>query len=101
MAAGKEPIEAIVESVDVSVFHVPTDFPESDGTAEWDSTTVVLVEVTGGGKRGLGYSYASESAAGVIHQKLKGIVVGTSAMDTNRSWAAMNAAVRNMGRPGI
>lgn len=31
---------------------IPTDGPESDGTLEWDSTTLVLVRVSGGGRTG-------------------------------------------------
>ena len=38
-------------AVDVSVYQIPTDLPESDGTIEWDSTTLVVVWVKGGGKR--------------------------------------------------
>ncbi len=47
-----------IERIDVSAYQVPTDSPESDGTYEWDSTTMVLVEATAGGRTGLGYSYA-------------------------------------------
>ena len=39
-----------VTDVRVSVFVVPTDFPESDGTREWDATTLVMVEAFGGGQ---------------------------------------------------
>jgi len=33
----------------VEAYTIPTDFPESDGTFVWDSTTLVLVEATAGG----------------------------------------------------
>ena len=46
-----------VESLTVSAYTVPTDAPESDGTMKWDSTTMILAEATGGGERGLGYTY--------------------------------------------
>ena len=36
-------LDAAVESVDVHVCRVPTDEPESDGTLEWESTTIVVV----------------------------------------------------------
>jgi len=85
----------------VSSYRVPTDFPESDGTIEWDSTTLVLVEAVGGGKRGIGYSYASASAAGLIHGILADLVRGGDAMDIPRAWRAMDGAVRNLGRAGI
>ena len=38
------------ERLDVSAYTVPTDRPESDGTLEWDSTTMVLVEASAGAK---------------------------------------------------
>ncbi|HVH11513.1 MAG TPA: hypothetical protein VM759_00605 [Longimicrobium sp.] len=37
-----------VDRVHVSVYTVPTDGPEADGTIAWDRTTMVLVEVEGG-----------------------------------------------------
>ena len=42
-------IEVGVERLDVSAYEVPTDEPESDGTLEWDSTTLVVVEAHAGG----------------------------------------------------
>jgi hypothetical protein len=45
-----------IAKLEVSAYQVPTDAPESDGTYAWDKTTLVLVEVTAGGRRGLGYS---------------------------------------------
>ena len=47
-----------IERLDVSAYTVPTDAPEADGTYTWDKTTMVLVEASAGGKRGLGYTYA-------------------------------------------
>src|SRR5207302_1710893 len=32
----------VVEELDVSSYTIPTDAPESDGTLEWDSTTIVV-----------------------------------------------------------
>ena len=50
-----------VEDLRVSAYVIPTATPESDGTLEWDSTTLVLVELEGGGKRGIGYSALCEA----------------------------------------
>ncbi len=33
----------------MSAYRIPTDRPESDGTARWESTTLVLVEIEAGG----------------------------------------------------
>jgi hypothetical protein len=49
--------------LDVSAYTVPTDAPEGDGTYTWDKTTMVLVEVTAGGKHGVGYTYADTATA--------------------------------------
>ncbi|MGH7695734.1 MAG: hypothetical protein ACRENH_12175, partial [Gemmatimonadaceae bacterium] len=90
-----------IEHVEVSVFVVPTDAPESDGTYEWNQTTLVLVHVSAGGQRGLGYTYA-DSATGRLAADLLGDVVRTrDAMDVRGTWNAMTHAVRNLGRPGI
>ena len=43
-----------VERVDVSAFVIPTDAPEADGTFEWQSTTLVVVEARAGDVRGIG-----------------------------------------------
>jgi len=42
----------------VRAYKVPTATPESDGTLQWDSTTLVYVEVRAGGETGIGFTYA-------------------------------------------
>src|SRR5437762_13497229 len=90
-----------IERIEVSSYTVPTDFPESDGTLEWDSTTLVLVHATAGGKRGLGYTYADTATARLIHDLLSKIVEGHDAMSVPVVWQAMVRRIRNLGRPGI
>ncbi len=90
-----------IEDLRVSAFKIPTDAPASDGTFRWDSTTMVLVEAVAGGKQSLGYTYASSAAANLIDDQLKGLVIGRDALSVNGAWVAMNAQVRNIGRPGI
>src|ERR671936_3171872 len=92
---------AAIERVAVSAFQIPTDQPESDGTLEWDSTTLVLVEVTGGGSAGLGFTYADASAARLIEGKLADVVRGRDAMSPQAAWAGMQSAVRNLGQQGL
>ena len=94
-------VDVPVESVSVSAYTVPTDAPESDGTLEWDSTTIVVVEVVGGGEVGLGYTYAPAAAAMLVEQMLVDVVAGRDAMDVRGAWLAMGRALRNAGRPGI
>src|SRR5919201_1108827 len=92
---------AAIERVAVSAFQIPTDQPESDGTLEWDSTTLVLVEVTGGGSTGLGFTYADVSAARLIEGKLADVVRGRDALSPQAAWAAMQSAVRNLGQQAL
>jgi L-alanine-DL-glutamate epimerase-like enolase superfamily enzyme len=51
--------------------------------------------------RGIGYAYAAPAAAEVVHTPLAGAVIGRDAMAVPEAWAAMNQAVRNLGRPGL
>ncbi|HLY67350.1 MAG TPA: enolase C-terminal domain-like protein [Chloroflexota bacterium] len=90
-----------VERLEVSAYKIPTDRPEADGTINWDSTTMVVVEAFAGGCRGLGMSYASKSAAVLVEEKLADQVAGKPVDDVRASWQAMVDSVRNIGRPGI
>jgi L-alanine-DL-glutamate epimerase-like enolase superfamily enzyme len=90
-----------IEGLVATPFVIPTDRPESDGTLEWDSTTIVVVEVSAGGQRGLGYTYGHEAIAAVVRSTLAGAVEGTDALAPPRAWAAMQREVRNIGRQGL
>src|SRR5437764_12349747 len=90
-----------IESINVSAYTIPTETPESDGTLEWTSTTLVLVEANAGARAGLGFTYADKSTATLIADRLARIVEGRDAMNIAGSWQAMVAAIRNLGRPGI
>src|SRR5687767_11228722 len=90
-----------VENLRVSAYVIPTATPESDGTLEWDSTTLVLVELQGGGKQALGYTYADVATARLIADRFREIVVGGDAMNIPALWSAMRRSIRNLGRPGI
>jgi L-alanine-DL-glutamate epimerase-like enolase superfamily enzyme len=90
-----------VERISASAYTVPTDRPESDGTFAWDSTTLVLVEVGACGRRGVGYTYAGAAAAEVVTGTLAQVVSGRDALTPVASWAAMQHAVRNLGKPGL
>lgn len=92
---------APIERLDVSAFKIPTESPESDGTLQWDSTTLVLVSVRAAGMVGLGYTYANLSAAVLIRDSLAPLLEGGDAFDVPRQWLAMRRAIRNLGPPGI
>jgi hypothetical protein len=63
-----------VERVSARAYTIPTDAPESDGTLEWDSTTLVLARVQAGGTEGIGWTYGDEAIAGLIEGTLAGVV---------------------------
>jgi L-alanine-DL-glutamate epimerase-like enolase superfamily enzyme len=90
-----------VEGLEATVYEVPTDQPESDGTLEWDSTTIVVVEAFNGRERGLGYTYGDRSVATLIESKLAEIVRDADAMQPSAIWAAMRRELRNAGQQGV
>ena len=91
-----------IESIDVSVYRVPTEGgEESDGTAVWSATTMVLVEIHGGGTTGLGYTYADAATARVVLDELQPVLLGTDALETGRRFGDIQGAIRNLGRDGI
>ncbi len=78
--------ESPIHRITVSPYIIPTDFPESDGTLEWDKTTLVLVEATSGGSTGIGYTYASTAVAALIRDTIIPIVVGLDAMSPTAAY---------------
>jgi hypothetical protein len=78
-----------IEDIRVSAYTVPTETPESDGTLQWDKTTMILVEVTAGGKQGIGYSYADVSTGKLIVSLLADVVKGMNALDVPGAHAAI------------
>ena len=90
-----------VDAVEVRVYEVPTDQPEADGTLEWSSTTVVVVELRAGDRSGLGWTYAGTGSAKVVSDTLADICVGAAALDVPGLNERMARACRNLGRPGL
>jgi len=91
----------IVDALDVSAFRVPTDAPESDGTLEWSSTTIVIVEAHSGKTTGLGWTYAPEAAAHLVHELVAEVVQGRSVEELAHIWLDAGQQLRNAGRPGL
>jgi L-alanine-DL-glutamate epimerase-like enolase superfamily enzyme len=90
-----------ISRIEANSFTVPTDFPESDGTLSWDRTTIVVVQVSGGGKQGLGYTYADTATATLIQDTLAPYAQTMDAMSPPAVYMAMWRRLRNLGRPGI
>jgi L-alanine-DL-glutamate epimerase-like enolase superfamily enzyme len=91
----------LVKDLKVSAYKIPTATPEADGTIEWDSTTLVLVEINAADKIGVGYTYANEAAAIVVEKSLKKIIINANALDIPLLNAKMIASIRNDGQTGI
>ncbi|HET7789040.1 MAG TPA: enolase C-terminal domain-like protein [Myxococcales bacterium] len=89
-----------IGEISVSAYDIPTEKqPESDGTAIWSKTTLVLVEIEAGAWRGLGYTYADADTAQAVRM-LAPHLQGLSAFDTRRIYEEACRAVRNHGRGG-
>lgn len=101
MAASSRLTTDVIQKVTVACYSIPTDFPESDGTLQWNKTEIVIVRARSGTTIGMGYTYADEATAVLIKKLLIPIVEGRDAMDVHGCWNAMIHAIRNLGRPGI
>ena len=82
-------------------YRIPTDVPEADGTFEWNSTTMVVVQIQAGGATGIGYTYAHATAATVAQELIEKHCVGIDAMHINAMFSDMRRSQRNYGRAGI
>lgn len=89
---------ARVEGIEAEARTFPADSPESDGTLEWDATTIVLVRVRADGESGTGYTYADGAVAALIEGLLADAIDGRDALATADCWQAMHAALRNAGQ---
>jgi L-alanine-DL-glutamate epimerase-like enolase superfamily enzyme len=90
-----------VERLQATARTIPTDRPESDGTLEWDSTTIVVVEAHADGRVGIGYTYNDVAAAELVTGKLAEVCAGRDALAVGAAHEAMGRALRNVGRPGL
>jgi len=94
-------VDPHIHQVAAAAYTIPTDAPESDGTLEWTSTTMVVVHVTAGDTTGVGYTYASAAAAEIVRRHLAPLVTGADPLNVPATYAAMCRGVRNIGRPGV
>lgn len=94
----------MIDRVGATAYTIPVDLPErpeSDGTLEWNATTIVVAEARAGGEVGIGYTYEDPSAATLVNGTLAGVVQGCDALKVGAAWDAMVQAIRNVGRPGV
>jgi L-alanine-DL-glutamate epimerase-like enolase superfamily enzyme len=90
-----------IQDLKVSAYTIPTETPEADGTLQWNSTTLILVEITAGGKTGIGYTYANNAAAHFIHDTLKELVVNQNALNVISVTNNLIHHTRNNGNCGL
>jgi L-alanine-DL-glutamate epimerase-like enolase superfamily enzyme len=90
-----------ITAVRATAYRIPTDRPEADGTLAWTSTVLVVVYVYSGNNRGIGLTYANSSVVAVIKELLEPAISHCDCLDIAGCWAAMQRAVRNVGRSGI
>lgn len=93
--------DARIDSLEVRAYRIPTATPESDGTLEWNATTLVYVEVRAAGETGIGFTYADVATAKLIESMLRDTVVGKDAFAIAARWNDMYGIARNLGRDGI
>ncbi len=94
--------DVCVDALRASAYGIPTaTAEESDGTLVWRSTGVVVVEATGGGETGLGYTYCDASAAAVVNGTLARLAQGADAMAPGETWARMQVQARQLGQEGL
>lgn len=90
-----------IDYIDVAAYKIPTPQPETDGTAEWPATMLVLVTVHADGVRGTGWTYGSPAIVTVISEHLMPIVRRADVHAVRATWLQMARAMRNQGRSGI
>jgi len=93
--------DAVIARIECAAYSIPTDAPESDGTIEWDRTTLVVTEAHAGDKTGLGYTYCHSAVVPLIARTLAPEIDGHNAFAIEESWMAMVRIVRNIGWPGV
>ncbi|ACA16551.1 Mandelate racemase/muconate lactonizing protein [Methylobacterium sp. 4-46] len=93
--------EAPIDAVTARAYAVPTDAAEADGTFAWHRTTLVVVEVAAGDRRGLGYTYSDAGNAGLVKGTLSPLLKGGDPFDVPALTARLRRRVRNLGRAGL
>ena len=93
-------MDVVVDEICARAYSIPTDQPESDGTLDWHSTTLVVVEIAAGGRRGLGYTYGHATLVPLIEQELAPLLRGSKVHNVRACWLRMKDALRNVGVPG-
>jgi L-alanine-DL-glutamate epimerase-like enolase superfamily enzyme len=89
-----------IEEIKIAAYKVPTDMPETDGTFEWDSTTLVIVQLRAGDQWGLGYSYGHIADCYIIQEYIP-FIHQANIFDNRLLWEKMLHKDRNIGARGV
>lgn len=90
-----------VEGLEAVALRLPVDADEeTDGTARWDATTMVLVRAHAAGVTGTGWTYGPAACAAIVDELLSPVVRGRPAYGVPGTWLAMVRAARNATRAG-
>lgn len=84
----------------VSACTVPTETTESDGTLNWKSTTIVIVQLAAGETWGLGYTYGNPGLKSFAVDLINKAVIDEDAFSITGIWGKLVQLVRNEGRTG-
>ncbi len=84
-----------------AAYTIPTDAPEGDGTFQWNSTTLIVVELTCGNTTGVGYTYSHSVTAPLARDLIDKAVKGADPFQTNAIFTKLRDEQRNYGREGI
>jgi L-alanine-DL-glutamate epimerase-like enolase superfamily enzyme len=90
-----------VTTLAASAYTIPTDRPEADGTLEWTSTTLVLVQASAEDHTGIGWTYGPAAIADTVTALLAPEVSDIGVLDPPAAHERMCRTVRNAGRPGM
>lgn len=91
----------MITQAKVTVYTVPTDAPEADGTFSWTSTTMVLVSLEAGNKLGIGYTYADAATGKLVQSLLDKVLRGADVFSQGAIRQQLYRQVRNSGETGI
>ena len=90
-----------VHNTRATAFTIPTNGPEADGTFSWNSTTLVVVELSAGTTHGIGYTYSHSVAAALARDLMQQAVEGADPFDPAAIFAKLRVLQRNFGSQGI
>lgn len=90
-----------IRKIEISVYTIPTDAPEADGTLEWNSTTMVVAEMAAGNAVGTGYTYGNRATAVIAETLAEKCLLHQSPFDIPRLHQSLLREARNDGTRGI